>query len=62
MASSEMRLPARVSERRAVEGRDRDRAIVTRNQGPRFLLAETDREHRSFPTRAGIHETRAVTR
>ena len=42
---------------RAIDGGDRDGAVVARDQGTRFVFAQTHREHRAFPAGAAVHET-----
>ena len=37
---------------RAVDGGDRDRAVVARDQRTRFVFAQTDGEHGAFAARA----------
>ena len=43
---------------RAVEGGDRDGAVVARDQRARFIFAETHGEHGAFAARAAVHEAR----
>jgi hypothetical protein len=43
---------------RAIDGGDRDGAVVARDQRTRFIFAQTQGEHGAFAARAAIHEAR----
>ena len=47
---------------RSVESGNRHRPVVPRDQCQRFLLGQTDCEHRSFAAPAFLHETGSQAR
>ena len=53
-----MRAPGEGQRTRAIDGGDRDGAVVAGDQRTRFLFAQTQGEHGAFAARAAVHEPR----